>query len=455
MGEKPERLTKRRGVWHFVRRVPPEFAGADKRGIVKLTTGIKVAGDKNGLKAARVAARMEIDLEAFWRARAMGVIEQASIDFDEARRRAKALGLDYKPIEAVAAETAAEIMRRVDVLAEGDRRKDPATAAAIIGGVPVPQIMLSSLFAEVRAAKKTTLAKFSPNQVKKWENAKRRAAELLLEVLGADKAVTTLTRADALKFAEHWEDRVVDGEITAHTANKNITHVSGMVAAVSRRYRLRLEPVFAGTRLEGDKTESRPPFSAGFIVNRILSPGALADMNDEERAIIHVLINTGARPVEVINLQRDRIVLDAEVPHIQVRADDRVMKTEWSLRDIPLVGVALDAMRAFPVGFPRYFDKGDVFSGAANKYLEEHGLRETDRHSVYSLRHGFKDRLRETEAPDELKDELMGHNPKKPKYGDGHGLRLKLKYISLVALKPMMPEYAPLQIVPPGGAARG
>ena len=60
------------------------------------------------------------------------------------------------------------------------------------------------------------------------------------------------------------------------------------------------------------------------------------------------------------------------------------------------------------------------------------------RHGLYSLRHGFNDRLRETEAPDELKDELMGHDSKKPRYGDGHGLRLKLKYIEWIALAPGM-----------------
>jgi hypothetical protein len=30
-----ERLTKRDGFWHYVRRIPPEFAEYDKRGIVR------------------------------------------------------------------------------------------------------------------------------------------------------------------------------------------------------------------------------------------------------------------------------------------------------------------------------------------------------------------------------------------------------------------------------------
>lgn len=60
---------------------------------------------------------------------AAGQVEKAGIGFDEVRRRARALGVDHKPIEAVANETAAEIIRRVDILASGYRRHDAATAS--------------------------------------------------------------------------------------------------------------------------------------------------------------------------------------------------------------------------------------------------------------------------------------------------------------------------------------
>ena len=43
-----------------------------------------------------------------------------------------------------------------------------------------------------------------------------------------------------------------------------------------------------------------------------------------------------------------------------------------------------------------------------NKYLSENGFRPTKDHSVYSLRHSFKDRLIGAEAPDSLIDSLMG-----------------------------------------------
>ena len=40
------------------------------------------------------------------------------------------------------------------------------------------------------------------------------------------------------------------------------------------------------------------------------------------------------------------------------------------------------------------------------------------------------------ETPEELIDELMGHTTGKPKYRDGYGLKLKLKYLQAIALTP-------------------
>ncbi|MHC2250817.1 integrase [Bradyrhizobium embrapense] len=445
-GPMPERLTKRNGYWHFVRRVPPEFAGIDTRGIVKQSTKIRVADDRTGIRAGRVADQFNIDLEASWRAKAGQGTQDAIVALEDARQRAQALQLAYKPVDDVAKEALAEILRRLDALAVGDRRHDPATAAAALGGVDLPEILLSGLYDEFAVAKKTTIAKMSPGQFKKWKNGKKRAVDLLITVVG-DKAITNLTRDDALKYSDHWTERVVDGEVVADTANRNLTHITGMLSAVSRRHRLHLDRVFAGARLEGEKSRPRPPFSAWWIVNRLLAPHALETMNDEERAVVMVMINTGARPSEIINLRARHIVLDGPIPFIRVRPDDRVLKTAFSDRDIPLVGISLEAMRKFPDGFPHYRDKGDTLSAAVNAYFSDHGLRETDNHTLYSLRHGFKDRLRSVETPDELKDELMGHDTKKPKYGDGHGLDLKRKYIELVALAPGMQFAAPLQLI--------
>ena len=57
------------------------------------------------------------------------------------------------------------------------------------------------------------------------------------------------------------------------------------------------------------------------------------------------MLETGARPSEIINLSKVRIVLDAEIPCIRIQAEGRLLKTDHSERDIPLVGLALEAIK--------------------------------------------------------------------------------------------------------------
>jgi integrase len=93
-------------------------------------------------------------------------------------------------------------------------------------------------------------------------------------------------------------------------------------------------------------------------------------------------------------------------------------------------------MKLRPEGFPRYRDKSSSLSATLNKYLEENGLRPTKDHTVYSLRHSFKDRLIAAEAPDSMIDSPMGHKADKPRYGKGPSLELKLKFLTQIALRP-------------------
>jgi hypothetical protein len=47
---------------------------------------------------------------------------------------------------------------------------------------------------------------------------------------------------------------------------------------------------------------------------------------------------------------------------VKIQADGRKLKTEDSEREIPLLGVALAAMKLQPKGFPRYRDKSASLS---------------------------------------------------------------------------------------------
>ena len=65
-------LTRRSGTWHFVRRVPMEFAHFDRRGIIKHSTKVRIAQDRTGRRAARVADKLNEELELYWKALADG-----------------------------------------------------------------------------------------------------------------------------------------------------------------------------------------------------------------------------------------------------------------------------------------------------------------------------------------------------------------------------------------------
>jgi integrase len=182
-------------------------------------------------------------------------------------------------------------------------------------------------------------------------------------------------------------------------------------------------------------TASRMPFETEFIQEKLLATGALDDLNEDARYVLYVVSETGMRPSEVVNLQEDAIRLDTKIPYVKIQPDGRKLKTEDSEREIPLVGVALAAMTLRPKRFPRYRDKSSSLSATVNKFLRVNGLRPTKDHSVYSLRHSFKDRLVAVGAPDSLINSLMGHKTYKPKYGKGPSLELKLKYLQQIAFK--------------------
>jgi integrase len=127
-------------------------------------------------------------------------------------------------------------------------------------------------------------------------------------------------------------------------------------------------------RIAGAVEKSRVAFDVKHAREKLFAEGAFKTLNEEARAIFFVVAETGMRPSEVCALNATTIKLEASVPHVQVRADGREMKTDQSKRDIPLVGVALAALQRFPNGFPNYFEKADSLSATVNKHLETHGF---------------------------------------------------------------------------------
>lgn len=426
---------KRDGIWYLIRRVPKEFAELDRRGIVRVSTGIAVPDDPRAVRAKDVVRQLNVELEAYWRGMRDGQSAEARLRFEAAQKRARSLGLTYLTNEEIATGPAEDLIERIRLLVARNAVEDESEVAAIMGGEKRPALRLSGLMEEFEALESQSLLAMSPNQIKKWRNPKKRAIANLIEVVG-DKEISTLTRDHAISFRIWWQKRLAADDLDIGTANKDIGHISKILTTVDMAHQLKLDPVFKHLRLSGEVAAQRAAFEASFVQDKIISSDALAGLNDEARRIIMLIADTGLRLSEAANLLPENIRLEASVPHVQIRAAGRKLKTEHSAREIPLVGCALAVMKLQPKGFPRYRDKAASLSAIVNKVMAHNKLLPTPEHSLYSLRHTFEDRLTAVEAPEKVTASLMGHKWIRPKYGAGPSLEQKRDWLEKIAFKP-------------------
>ena len=120
-----------------------------------------------------------------------------------------------------------------------------------------------------------------------------------------------------------------------------------------------------------------------------------------------------------IKLEPDQRGSNSFIPHIQVRADGRKLKTKNALRDIPLVGVALAAMQRNPQGFPQYNDRQRT---PAPRSMHGYGISSLSPNRVTFKRSTAcatlsRDRLHALRVNDAEYVSLMGHQAKGAKYG--------------------------------------
>ena len=196
----------RDGIWCYVRRVPIEFADLDRRGIIKLSTKVRIADDPRAIRARKVVRRLNADTETYWRDLQALQTQDATARYQAACRRARALGFDYVPAREVAEHDLEEIARRFAAIVDAGH-EDKLTHQAVLGGIEAPSFRLAGLLEAFEAIMQPSLASMSEDQRRKWRNPKRRAIANLLQVIG-DKPVAEISRGDALDFRSWWSERV-------------------------------------------------------------------------------------------------------------------------------------------------------------------------------------------------------------------------------------------------------
>ncbi|WP_139135209.1 site-specific integrase [Roseivirga sp. 4D4] len=414
---------QRGGKFIYRRRVPSEVSHLDTRKEVKIS--LKTHSYQEAVIRSTIYDRQ---VQKFWN----DLIETQSSNNLESRykkavRTARANGFSYKSIEELATLDLNEIVERL--LVDIDQKEK---AEALLGGAGSSKVKLTQCSELYWGLVHDQLVNKSPHQIRKWKNPRKAALDSFISVVG-DKYLQQITRKDILSFRSWLNDKLRLG-FSPSSANKQMRFVRHIIQqiAISQELEIDFDPLFAKLNFKLSNI-SRPPFEASYVQNKLLPN--LGFLNERDRLVVMAIADTGARISEVFGLRPEDIRLEEDIPFIWIRARKGYeLKTESSERKIPLVGTALQAFSNSPGGF-NHSGNPDSFSGNVNKRLSNHGLRPTPQHSIYSLRHTFKDRLRDIEAPEEIIDDLMGHKKSGPKYGRGHRLETKLKWLEKIAYR--------------------
>ncbi|MEM9678879.1 MAG: DUF6538 domain-containing protein [Bacteroidota bacterium] len=420
-------LVSRNGWFSYSRRVPNIFKEFDPREKVRIALNTQCKRT-----ALKKACALNDETESYWQSLARANKKHSDERYKEIVKLSRQLGFTYIPCAVLSEGDLMELHTRIQFLK--NKMNNETVVSAILGGEEQSGVLLSQALERFWEYAKPNLTDKNSDQQRKWKNPRKKAVNNFVKAVG-DKDINTITHQDILTFRDWWMERMDEEEIKADTVNKDFTHLKGVLETVSTHDELNLniETLFKKIHLKEHKINQRASYTTEFIRDEILNPITLKQLDGEARSLLYILANIGARPIELVNLIADDIKLNHEVPHVHIKPRKGYsLKTTESERKLPLIGKALEAFKAYPNGFNIYRGNSDKLSVDINAYLTKNNLRPTEKHSLYSLRHSFQDRLNALELPDRIQCQLMGHKFHRPKYGSGATLEhLKSTMITL------------------------
>ena len=259
-----------------------------------------------------------------------------------------------------------------------------------------------------------------------------RTAVSALRAVAGDKDIRSYDRRDARRFVHALEAR----GLRSGTIRRRIASVSAVLNFAYLELDHDRRNPFSSLLIahEGKDRQQREPFTTEELARAY---EAALTGTSRLRLCVPILGETGCRIAEVIGLRKQDVDLRQEKIGI-VGHPSRTLKTSGSEREIPLVGVALEAANRLMIDsesdflFPAYTNdticKATHASNALNKWLK----REFGGKTAHCLRHAFRDRLRAAECPLELIDALGGWSSvgtAGSRYGRGFDLEHKRNWL--------------------------
>jgi integrase len=274
--------------------------------------------------------------------------------------------------------------------------------------------------------------KFKKETLKRWKK--------IYSATGGDIPIVDLTREMAKRYVS---ERTKQVKTTA--VAREISTIRAVLNVVIKEKGLNISNHFEGLKIpnKGRDSVPRKPFTKDEyrqLIRECITKG------DEIRTLILLTCLTGARPGEIAGIRREDLFLDEEFPHFDlVEYADRTLKTKNSTRKVPLVPLAVNALKTLlkthdeTAAFPRYCDGNEVFgdnvSGATRKYIASIGIKKT----LYSARHTVKTLLDRAGVSEYLAEVIGGWGEASLSrgYGDQHSIAQKYEALEK-ALSPIL-----------------
>lgn len=312
-----------------------------------------------------------------------------------------------------------------DFLTEKGFESSPVTKAAFAALDGKLPILLSEAFS-------VYLDNHSKGQDRKFQESQKQHWDKLINLVG-DKPIKALSRPDAKLYRDH---RLGSG-VAPTTVAREISTIRAILTKAIRELSLGIPNQFAGIEIPkaNKNAHDRLPYSPEEI--SLLVAEALK-VNDEQRRIVIALAFTGTRLAEMVGLRKQDLDLRKRTIHIRPHKG-RSLKNEQSIREIPLLPMAYEALKAQANSvqgellFPRYATLDSCSADSASAALNKWAKKFVPEKSMHCFRHSLRDLLRAVMCPESISKEIGGWSSSHDvsvHYGQGYPSDLKLKWLS-------------------------
>lgn len=254
-----------------------------------------------------------------------------------------------------------------------------------------------------------------PLEKKKIEQRAERAVNAIVQAVGRMPTVASITREEARKVQAYLKGKVqaqasLKGKVSSlATVDRYLNDIRAIITHAITEFddlhgltnHFVGLPDLAGGRNGGIKPQEEGRALTDDERTAIRSRIANTARHGDLILIWRMLEGTGCRLGEVVGLRSADVIVEGEMPYIEVEwHEERRVKTLPSRRRVPLIGDALDAAKealglsnGTQMLFPRYGREGGP--GAASQILMKHVRKVSDDPKAvnHSLRHNMKDTL--------------------------------------------------------------